>query len=102
LKQDEMGSLLSEAAQIAGVPASWVPGLMEIARRESSFNPRAKNPKSSAYGLFQFLDGTWKTYGQGLDRNNPLHQAIAAIRYVKQRYGTPDKALAFWNENKWY
>jgi len=37
------------------------PGLLAaIARRESSNNPNAKNPNSSAAGLFQFTDATWK------------------------------------------
>jgi len=37
--------------------------LLQVARLESGLNPRAKNPKSSAGGLFQFIDGTAKQYG---------------------------------------
>lgn len=33
--------------------------LAAIAAAESSFNPAIKNPRSTAFGLFQFLDGTW-------------------------------------------
>ncbi|MES2861552.1 MAG: transglycosylase SLT domain-containing protein [Pseudomonadota bacterium] len=33
--------------------------LMKTARRESSFNPNARAPTSSASGLFQFIDQTW-------------------------------------------
>ena len=33
--------------------------LMRTARRESSFNPNAKAPTSSASGLFQFIEQTW-------------------------------------------
>jgi hypothetical protein len=33
--------------------------LLQTAVRESSLNPQAKAPSSSAVGLFQFLDGTW-------------------------------------------
>src|SRR4051812_25607895 len=33
--------------------------LVQTAVRESSLNPEAKAPSSSAVGLFQFLDSTW-------------------------------------------
>ncbi len=33
--------------------------LLQTAIRESSLNPEAKAPTSSATGLFQFLDSTW-------------------------------------------
>lgn len=33
--------------------------LMKTARRESSFNPNARAPTSSASGLFQFIEQTW-------------------------------------------
>lgn len=47
------------------------------------FNPKAKNPDSSAYGIGQMTDETWAIYGKGLDRNNPEHQIDAAIRYMR-------------------
>ncbi len=31
-----------------------------IVRRESRFDPNARNPASSAWGLYQFLRGTWR------------------------------------------
>jgi len=31
-----------------------------IVRRESRFDPNARNPRSSAWGLYQFLRGTWR------------------------------------------
>lgn len=30
-----------------------------VVRRESNFNPNARNPRSTAWGLYQFLRGTW-------------------------------------------
>jgi hypothetical protein len=33
--------------------------MIEIARKESNFKPRAKNPKSTASGVFQITAGTW-------------------------------------------
>ncbi|WP_171056174.1 transglycosylase SLT domain-containing protein [Paenibacillus sinopodophylli] len=77
--------------------------ILELVARESSFNPNAKNPKSSAAGLFQFLDSTRKNYGGNkVDWSDPYQQAVAGIQYVKDRYGTPEKALAFWDKNGYY
>lgn len=76
---------------------------MELVARESSFNPNAKNKSSSAAGLFQFLDGTRASYGGGkVDWSDPYQQALAGVHYIKDRYGTPEKALAFWDKNGWY
>jgi len=33
---------------------------IRIAKCESTFNPHAKNPNSTAKGVYQFLDGTWE------------------------------------------
>ena len=42
----------------------WTPALADcrqaIMQRESNFNYRAKNPRSSASGAFQFLDSQWR------------------------------------------
>lgn len=32
-----------------------------VVRRESNFDPNARNPRSTAWGLFQFLRGTWNS-----------------------------------------
>lgn len=37
--------------------------ILTIARTESGFNPWAKNPKSTACGIFQFIRATWTPYG---------------------------------------
>lgn len=76
---------------------------LELVARESSFNKDAKNPNSSAKGLFQFLDGTRQDYGGSkYDWSDPYNQSIAGLKYIKQRYGTPEKALQHWDLNKWY
>lgn len=93
-----------QAAVKKGLPAEWVPLLSEIVKKESSFNPNAKNPKSSAYGYGQFLSSTRAQYEKktGLSYNDPVNQLVMMGQYVKDRYGTPAKALAFWNANGWY
>ncbi|HEY5793415.1 MAG TPA: transglycosylase SLT domain-containing protein [Bosea sp. (in: a-proteobacteria)] len=52
---------------------------LRIANIESRMNPRAKNPVSSAGGLFQFIDSTAKGYGLA-DRYDPTQASEAAAR----------------------
>lgn len=94
---------ITQALKSKGKPESWLQPLEELVARESSFNHKAKNPKSSARGLFQFLDSTRKNYGgSNVNWNDPYQQSVAGIQYVIDRYGSPEKALAFWDKNHWY
>jgi cell wall-associated NlpC family hydrolase len=68
---------------------------------ESSFSNTAQNPKSTAYGLGQFLDSTWKDMGVG-KTSDPATQLDAMDRYIKQRYGNPVKEWAFHKKNNYY
>ena len=72
-----------------------------IVQRESSWNPKAQNPTSTAYGLFQFLDQTWSGVG-GRKTSDPKKQIEYGLKYIAQRYGTPVSAKAFWERNNWY
>ena len=71
--------------------------MLRLAQRESSLNPSAKNTKSSAGGLFQFIDGTWNQYGRG-DKFDPAANADAAARMMRDNLdrfgGNYDAALA--------
>jgi peptidoglycan hydrolase-like protein with peptidoglycan-binding domain len=88
------------AAQKVGVPTSWAssPSLVKLVQHESGWKPSAKNPRSTAFGLFQFLSSTWKNhlpevpYGS----TSPHWQAVGGFRYIKATYGNPDRAWAFW------
>ena len=61
--------------------------LLRIAKCESSLNPNAKNPNSTASGLFQFLTSTFIHYAQAyelpLEKNNPEIQAELAAKMIK-------------------
>lgn len=69
--------------------------LDRLVQQESGWNPRAQNPESSAFGLFQFLDDTWATVG-GTKTPSAQGQIEYGLRYIQQRYGTPQRALQHW------
>ncbi|MEU9126614.1 transglycosylase SLT domain-containing protein [Kitasatospora sp. NPDC048540] len=69
--------------------------------RESGWNPRAKNPSSTAYGIAQFLDSTWASTGMA-KTSDPARQIEAGLIYINRRYGTPCAAWAFWQKRSWY
>jgi TP901 family phage tail tape measure protein len=99
------GPLKKMASSMAGKMFGWkgsqIGALIELVNRESSWNPTAQNPTSSAYGLFQFLDSTWAGVG-GTKTSNPLKQIIYGLRYIRQRYGSPVRALQYHNAHNSY
>lgn len=59
--------------------------LLAIAHFESRFNPRAKNPHSSAYGIFQIIDATWLGLGfSKLQRRDPVLQILGGMLLLKR------------------
>ena len=75
--------------------------LHELIMRESSWNPDARNRKSTAYGLGQFVDKTWDLVG--IEKSDDYRiQLIAAHKYVIMRYGSWVKALEHHKQNGWY
>lgn len=75
--------------------------LAYIKHKESSGNPEAQNPTSSAYGLYGFLDSTWATVGC-VKTSDPIEQERCAILYMEQRYGGIEGAYRFHVQNGWY
>lgn len=92
-------SWLTEAIAAEGL--EWDEGeidaAVDLCWLESRFDPYCQNARSSAYGLYQFLDSTWGDYGCEKS-SDPYLQTVAFVRYVKGRYSTPTKALAWWKE----
>lgn len=80
--------------------------LEQLVQHESGWNPNAQNPTSTASGLFQFLDSTWRNYGHDYPNfpRDPATQAQAGLSYIKSRYGSPSAAWSFWNRQSphWY
>ena len=90
-----------------GWQTSQADALVELLNRESSWSATADNPRSTAFGLFQFLRSTAEIYGQNhpdLDGIAPTveDQVTAGFRYIVERYGTPSAALAHHDRRNWY
>jgi len=65
---------------------------------ESRWNPNAVNPSSGAYGIPQILP---QAHPESLGLN-PSQQVNWLLRYIQQRYGTPQAAYAFKSDKGWY
>lgn len=101
-RQPPAGDIQQYAKQKAKAmfgPGQW-DDLDDLVTQESSWNPKADNPTSTAYGLFQFLDSTWGNYGG--KTHNPYKQVNKGLRYIADRYGNPEKAWDFYQQNNWY
>jgi len=73
-----------------------------IVFHESSWNYRAVNSSSGAYGLVQALPGS-KMASAGSDwRTNPATQIKWGVGYMNGRYGSPCGAWSFWQAHHWY
>jgi hypothetical protein len=86
------GMIQGMAASRGWTGDQWA-ALSNIISHESGFRPGAKNPTSSAYGLFQML--TEKS-------SDPTQQTKDGLNYISSRYGDPGKAWSFWQSHHWY
>lgn len=77
------------------------PDAIKLIDKESDCNPYAQNPYSTAYGIGQFLDSTWASYGC-VKNSDPSNQLLCMKKYVYARYGSWTGAWNFWLENSWY
>lgn len=73
----------------------------QLEMMEAGFNNLAQNPTSTAFGMGQFLDGTWASYGIPKTAD-PTLQSIAMGRYIAARYHDPIGALAHEHAFHWY
>ncbi|MCX4764696.1 lytic transglycosylase domain-containing protein [Streptomyces sp. NBC_01275] len=84
------------------VPSSQFQCFSNIVNHESTWNYRAVNPSSGAYGLVQAYPGS-KMSSAGADwRTNPATQIKWGLSYMDSRYGSPCDAWAFWQANGSY
>ncbi|MCN9244439.1 lytic transglycosylase domain-containing protein [Streptomyces sp. RY43-2] len=84
------------------VPAGQFQCFSNIVNHESTWNYRATNASSGAYGLVQALPGS-KMASAGADwQTNPATQIKWGLNYMNGRYGSPCGAWSFWQANHWY
>lgn len=68
--------------------------LTKLWGKESAWNWKAKNPRSSAYGIAQVLNTPQDSTIQ--------YQVNKGLEYIVHRYDKPTNAWAFWQRNGWY
>lgn len=75
--------------------------LSKLLGKESSWNPKAENPVSTASGIGQILDSTYN--GLGMKKSDAgVVQLVATLSYIHRRWVKPCNA---WNNFKikgWY
>jgi len=97
-KNSDVQTAIQKAASSTGVDANL---LKTFAVLESNMNPNAKNPNSSALGLFQFTKATWleqlRKYGRkhnvstDASPTDPIPASLMAGEYVKSNIETLSK-----------
>ncbi|MGH3648943.1 MAG: hypothetical protein ACRDTM_17420 [Micromonosporaceae bacterium] len=85
--------------------------MMKIICNESSFQVTAHNP-AGYYGLGQMgrtqisdARGRFACYWYAendCSHTRRYYQALAALRYANQRYGSPQAAWSFWRAHHWW
>ncbi|MGA4851014.1 lytic transglycosylase domain-containing protein [Streptomyces sp. G5(2025)] len=94
-------------AQVQAMARQMVPGdqfqcFSNIVNHESTWNYKATNASSGAYGLVQALPAS-KMASAGADwQTNPATQIKWGLNYMNDRYGSPCGAWSFWQANSWY
>lgn len=85
----DIRKIVSDAAATYGVDPN---ALLTITWIESKGNPNAKNPKSSAGGLLQFIDSTARAYGLQ-NKFDPAQSADAGARLMRDNSQALEKVL---------
>jgi len=94
---DDPKTYIKAMSDSAYGPGQW-PYLEELIRRESSWNSESVNESSGAFGLFQANPSG----GQTPPNRDLQSQWEWGYNYINNRYGTPQNALRFHDENGWY
>jgi len=93
------------AARVTNTPRAY---LRAVASQEGNDDPNARNPRSSATGLFQFTEGTWlqmmRDYGQQYGLPQDLRDAIQTrsngAPYVADA-AARDRIMALRTDSEW-
>ena len=75
--------------------------LAKLLGKESAWNAEAKNPDSSAKGIGQLLDATYRNLGMK-HTEAWVPQLVATLAYIHRRHLTPCKAWSHFKEKNYY
>lgn len=75
--------------------------LVKLLGKESAWNAEAKNPNSSAKGIGQLLDATYRNLGMKHTEAS-VPQLVATLAYIHRRHLTPCKAWSHFKEKNYY
>ena len=75
--------------------------LAKLLGKESAWKPTAKNPTSSAKGIGQLLDATYRNLGMKHTEAS-VPQLVATLAYIHRRHLTPCKAWSHFKEKNYY
>lgn len=75
--------------------------LAKLLGKESAWKASAKNPTSSAKGIGQLLDSTYRNLGMKHSQAS-VPQLVATLAYIHRRHVTACNAWQFFKENSYY
>lgn len=99
--REQVKALMQRMAAERGWTGAQWQALDRLEMKEAGYNPLAQNPSSTAFGLGQFLNSTWKAYG-AQKTTDAAGQIKAMYDYIVKRYGNPQRALSFHLGHNWY
>lgn len=86
-----------------GVHGEQWKALDYIISRESGWDPKAQNPRSTAAGLPQFIAANQRHYGvYPIRQQSVWKQLDAFMKYANERYGGVTGARDYWKRNNHY
>ncbi len=75
--------------------------LSKLVGKESAWKSDAQNPVSTASGIGQLLDSTYK--GLGMEKSDSgISQLVATLSYIHRRHVTPCGAWIHFKNKGWY
>src|SRR5699024_6254570 len=91
-------------ATMKGLSAGQRSNMNWIVSKESGWNPKAQNPRSTASGLPQFINSTSRAYlgGAPAKKYGVFDQLDGMQKYVNDRYNGWGGAVRFWKRHNYY
>src|ERR1044071_6641930 len=100
---DDVQDALRQAMQLEEVAEEEFDDLLWVMAQESEGRVDARNPHSTARGLYQLLQAQYHLNPNGAHSfGNAVEEFQGGIRYIVGRYKTGKAAKAFWQTHHWY